>query len=286
MAREDVHLRQERLQALHRLGAAPAHLVLRHVLVVAEDAHADGPRELRHAAADVADADDPEGLARELRVALARARVALGAPVPAARHLVDQERALDAREHQHERVLRDRLRVRARRVDDGHAEPGGGGNVHRVEPHPVPADDPELLARGHQARAAVRPDAEQDPLRLDRGLREPGLGLVLADDDARLLLEQRLAVGIDRTGQHDQRAGIGSHRTVSFLSGAGSISRRRGRGAGRRARRAFRRARRRARPGSSARGAASPTARGPSRGGSRSRRSAPVPAPWSWPWRA
>jgi hypothetical protein len=218
VAREDVDLRQELLQALHRLRTATPHLVVRHVLVVAEDAHADGPRELRHPAADVADADDPEGLARELRVADTLARIALGAPVPAARHPVDQERALDAREHQHERVLRHRLRVRARRVDHGHAESGGGGNVHRVEADPVPADDPEPPAGGHQARAAVRPDAEQDPLSLGRGLREPGLGLVFADDDARLLLEQRLAVGIDGTGQHDQRAGIGSHRVVSFFS--------------------------------------------------------------------
>src|SRR5262250_1871599 len=48
--REHVDLRQERLEARDRLGAAAPQLVVRHVLVVAEHAHPDRAGELRDAA--------------------------------------------------------------------------------------------------------------------------------------------------------------------------------------------------------------------------------------------
>jgi hypothetical protein len=95
---------QERVEARHRVGAAPPQLVVGHVLVVAEHAHADRARELRDPTADVADPDDPEGLAAELGVTGPRR-----APLSRASRLVDRERALDAREHQHQRVLGDGL---------------------------------------------------------------------------------------------------------------------------------------------------------------------------------
>src|SRR5262245_16224114 len=212
VARQHVDLGQQRLETRHRLGATTPQLVVRHVLVVAEHAHPERARELRDTPTDVADADDAQGLAAELGVARTD-RV----PVACARGLVDRERALDAGEHQHQRVLGDRLRVGAGRVDDRDAEPGRGGNVDRVQSHAVPAHHLERAAGRHQALGAVGPDAKQDPLRVGRRLDQAGTGLVVADDDARFLLEQRLAVVMNGTGEHDEWT-LSGHRGISLLA--------------------------------------------------------------------
>jgi hypothetical protein len=211
VAREHVHLRQERLQAGDRLRAAPPHLVRGHVLVVREDLHADRARELRDAPPDVADAHDAERLAVQLGVAAA----ACG-PVAGACGLVDEHRALHADEHQHERVLRHGLRVRARRVHDRHAEPCGRGDVHDVEPRPMAADDLELGQRHHEALRAGGTRAKQDPIRVGSEFRERALVLLGGDDDARLLLEKRLPLGMDRAAHDDEGTGIRCHRTISL----------------------------------------------------------------------
>src|SRR5207237_7127554 len=208
----DVDLRQHRLEARDRLGAATPQLVVGHVLVVAEQAHADRARELRDAPSNVADADDAEGLAAELGVAGPRR-----APVARARRLVHGERALHTGQHQHQRVLGDGLRVGARGVDDRDAEARRRGNVDRVEPNPVPADHLERPAGGHQALGAPWPDAKKDPLRLGGHLDQAGLGLVLTHDDPRFLLENGFAVGVNGAGEHDQRT-LSGHRG-DLLSG-------------------------------------------------------------------
>ena len=282
VAREDVDLWQELLETLDGLRAPATHFVARNVLVVAEDAHPDRAGELRHAPADVPDAHDAERLAGELAVA----HDALGSPVTPAGRLVDQQGALHAGEHEHQRVLGHGLGVRAGGVDDRDSEPGRGGDVHRVQTDSVSADDLELRATRHQALGAARPEAEQDPRRLGGDPHEPGLGLIVADDDARLPLEERLAVGIDRASEHDQGARLGGHRTGLLSLEVWTICGRREPGAGRPARRACPRARRRAPPGPSAPAAASPRARGRSRGGSRSPRSAPPRPPSTSPPRA
>src|SRR5438128_7188849 len=149
---QDVDLWQHRLQALLWLDAALPQLGVWYVGVVAEHAHAEGAGELRHAAADVADTDDAEGLAPQLRVADAGPR----APIALAGGLVDRERPLDAREHQHQRVLCHRLRVRAGGVHDGDSAARGRGNVDGVEAHAVTADHRQVRTGGHQAVGAAR----------------------------------------------------------------------------------------------------------------------------------
>ena len=96
-------------------------------------------------------------------------------------------------------------------MHDRDAEPGRGGNVHGVEPDAVPADHLERAASRHQTLGAPRPDAKQDALRPGGRLDQADLGLVLAHDDARLLLEHRLAIGVNGTGEHDERT-VSGHR--------------------------------------------------------------------------
>ena len=171
VAGQHVDLRHERLQARHRLGAAAADLVGRHVLVVGEHLHPDRPGELGHAAADVADADDAERLATQLGVAAgAVAAVTAGAPVTGPRPLVDGHDALRAREHQHQRVLGHGLRVRSGRMDDGDAEPRGRRDVDAVEADTMSPDDLEPLARLHEAGRGARAAPEEDALSLRRRL--------------------------------------------------------------------------------------------------------------------
>src|SRR5207248_7633315 len=91
VAREQIGLRQQRVQAAHRLGAAPADLIVGDIRVEGEYAHAQRAGELRHEAPDIADADDAERFALQLGVAaLPRAPVALARPA------VDLARALGA----------------------------------------------------------------------------------------------------------------------------------------------------------------------------------------------
>src|SRR5207237_5782086 len=60
VAREQIGLRQQRVQAAHRPGAAPADLIVGDIRVEGEYAHAQRAGELRHEAPDIADADDDE----------------------------------------------------------------------------------------------------------------------------------------------------------------------------------------------------------------------------------
>ena len=213
VTRENVDLRQQRLQAPHGLGAATPHFVGRHVLVVCEDAHPDRARKLRHTAPDVADADDAERLAGELRVS-ATPR----GPVAGPRRLVDEQRALHADEHQHQRVLGDGLRVRARPVDDGDPETRGGGNVDDVEAGAVAADHPHVRASNHQAFCTAWLRAQEDAVGVGGRLHEPRLVLVGAHDDARLRFEERLALGMDVAAKHDERTSVRTHTRSLSLS--------------------------------------------------------------------
>ena len=112
----------------HGGGAAPGDLLLGQVGVGGEHRHPEGPRELGDAAADVADADQAEGLAADLAAHQVLAAVAAVPPQPA----VVLGDALGEVEHQPQRVLGDRRGVGARLVHDEHAGPGAGGDVDGV----------------------------------------------------------------------------------------------------------------------------------------------------------
>ena len=120
--------RAEQLVHRHGGGAAPGDLLLGQVGVGGEHGHPEGPRELGDAAADVADADQAEGLAADLAAHQVLAAVAAVPPQPA----VVLGDALGEVEHQPERVLGDRRGVGARLVHDEHAGPGAGGDVDGV----------------------------------------------------------------------------------------------------------------------------------------------------------
>ena len=109
-------------------------------------------------------------------------------------------------------------------MDDGDAEAGGGGDVDGVEADAVTADDLELLAGGHQALGAARLGPEQDALGLGGDVDQPGLGLVVAHDDAGLGLEIGVAVGVDGTGEDDEGT-ISAHRVTSSRRDRGDYRR-------------------------------------------------------------
>src|SRR5437879_4516306 len=198
---DHVGLRKELIER-DRLRLPPPELVRRDVRVVAEHA-----RDGSDAPPDVADADDAEGLTLELE----DAQGPPFDPLALARRPVDRERLLRGHQHEHDRVLSHRVGVRARRVDDRDAEPRGGGQVDGVEPDAVAPDDLQLLAGGHQALAAVRPDAEQNALGGAGRRDHPVLGQVRADRDPGFGFEQRVPVWMNRAREDDERFRDGGH---------------------------------------------------------------------------
>src|SRR5262249_61027557 len=92
---------QHGVEVGHGFHAAIAQLFGRHVLVVANDAHAEGACRFGHTAADIAHTDDAEGLAVHLEQALP----AVLAPVGQARAPVHHHRLLGQCEHEHDGVL-------------------------------------------------------------------------------------------------------------------------------------------------------------------------------------
>jgi hypothetical protein len=185
------------------------------VRIVPEHAHADGARELRDAAADVADSDDAESLAAELGVAHALPR----APVALAGRLVDREGPLDAGEHQHQGVLGHRLRVRAGRVNDRDPPARGRRDVERVEADTVAADDLQVRAGGHQTVGTARLGAEQDAVSLRGDLDERLLGLLVAQDHVHLALELCATVLVGGSGEDDDLAGLSHAGSSPFVGG-------------------------------------------------------------------
>jgi hypothetical protein len=138
-------------------------------------------------------------------------RVVARKPVARARPLVDLDGALGAHQHEHQRVLGHRLRVRAGRVHHRDAETRRRRDVDDVEAGAVAPHHPELLARGHERLGAQRLPAEQDALRVFGQREHVGVGEVFRDHHAGSALEQGLTVGVNFSAEHYERARVVGH---------------------------------------------------------------------------
>ena len=123
---------------------------------MAEKLRLEGPAARRDARADLAEAHDADGLARELGADELRL-------LPAAlRHRGGRLRhAPQEREEHRERVLDGGDDVARRRVEDDDAARGGRGHVDVVDPDAGPSDDGELRRRGEEGRVDLRRAADE-----------------------------------------------------------------------------------------------------------------------------
>ncbi len=190
----------EQLVEGHERHAHLARLLGRKERVVAEQARLEGPRPRRHARAHLAEAHDPDGLARELGADELRLVPLAGRH--GGRGLGD---APQEREQHGERVLHRRDDVAGRRIEHQDSPRRGGRHVHVVHPDARAPNDRQLrrgreerlvhLRRAaHEQRIGVLQRGEQllprdarevDDLvaRLAQQV-EPGGGNLLGDDDA------------------------------------------------------------------------------------------------------
>ena len=191
MEADDIGLREEFAEVLRAPRVAE-----RHDLgdVVVEDLHAHRLGEHRELRADVAVADDAERLAADLAAALR-------ALAPAAR--VEDAVALERAAHEHDdladRELDHAARVRVRRVEDGDATRGGGGEVDLLGADAEAADREEAVRGGEGGgrHAGLRADAEERDALERAG--EFGLGQRVGDrlDLVAFVREHVRGVGVD-----------------------------------------------------------------------------------------
>jgi hypothetical protein len=100
------------------------------IRIVRDHVHAERAGQASHLAPDGAEADHPEAGAVEVET---HHSVAPG-PAAVVDHEVELAQALGRGQDQGERALRDRAAADAGRVDDRHAQPGGGLHVDVVVP--------------------------------------------------------------------------------------------------------------------------------------------------------
>ena len=158
--------------------------------VVVADLHVERLGPARHLLADVAEADDAEGLAVEL--VEARRREVPHPPLPGDDVVVVPDEPLRDREHEHHRVLGNRDRVGPAVVADGHLRLPGGLDVHPVVPGAHELDQLEAGRGPVEVVAEVRPGEPHQVLRVLHGVEELG---------------QRLVHGLELVARRQERAG-------------------------------------------------------------------------------
>ena len=171
----------------------------RDVRVVGDQLDAERGEPLGEQLADLAEADDADGLAGELH---AGERAALPLPRRAGSRRPPGTLPGD-REQQRDRVLGGGDDVGRRRVDDQHAARGGGRHLDVVQPDAGAGDDLELVAAAStSASTLVAERTSSASASATRGEQRGPVGAVdVADLD--LVAEQRRA----RTGRASRRSG-------------------------------------------------------------------------------
>ncbi len=149
---------------LHLLGAARRDLLFGQIGIAGEHAHAEeAARELGDAAADVAEADDAEGLARHVVADEAATIEVLLAPHRA----VDLDDALGEAQHHADDVLGHRFAVAARLVDHEHARLRAFLHVDGVVARAVGRHDQQVGRAREQRGGGVEPAGELVARRAD-----------------------------------------------------------------------------------------------------------------------
>ncbi len=180
-----------------RLGA-----LRRKERVEGDDPHLQAERPVGGDRADIAAADDSEGLAGDLD-----AHEAVLFPFAGLGRGVGGGNLAGQREHHGDGVFGGGDRIAEGRVHDDHAARGGGGNVDIVHADAGAADDAQILG------------VLQD-LGCDLGRRADGEAVIIADDRGELVLvlaERRLEIDLDpallEDGDRGGRKGVGNENT-------------------------------------------------------------------------
>ena len=143
--RDEIGLREQFLQR-HRTRAAPGDLVGADIRIVGQHGHAEGGRKARDARADMADADQSDGLAGNVVPHQVFTRIAAVAPQAPVAFVYP----LRQRQHHAERVLGDRARVHAGLVDDDDAGLAAGVDIDGVVAGAAGRDADQLGAARQQ----------------------------------------------------------------------------------------------------------------------------------------
>ena len=159
MERHEVRPAQHVVEG-QQLDSEPRRRLGRDEGVEADDLHLERERPLDHHRADVARADDPERLAREL----VAGREALLLPLAGLHRRRGRRDLPREREHHRDRQLGHRDRASARRVHHHDAAPAGRREVDVVDPHARPPDDLQPLARLEDLRRDLGRAADREPV--------------------------------------------------------------------------------------------------------------------------
>ena len=171
---------------------------------MADDRHAEGLGAAQDLPSDAAQAHDPEGLPLELDAeelaALPPARFDGGVGL---RDVAGQG------QHQRHGVFRRGERVRGRGVDHRDAAPGGRGKVDVVDAHARASDQTQIGGLADPVGRDLRLRTHQPDARAREGLLEDvgRRGDHVAQVDARMVLEELEALGIDLVGDEDLELG-------------------------------------------------------------------------------
>ncbi len=186
---------------LGQLGAALAHAVGADERVVRDDAHAEPAGAGRDELPDAAEADHRERLVGQLD-----ATEAAALPAPVDQRRVRLRDVARQRQHQRDRVLRRRQRVRLRRVADQDAARRGRLDVDVVDTGAGPADHAQPRAGGDQLGVDARGGAHHERVVAGDPLQQLGAVEVRRDVDLGRLAQPVDAGRGDGLGDEDLHA--------------------------------------------------------------------------------
>ncbi|HEX5827613.1 MAG TPA: hypothetical protein VFY23_08845 [Candidatus Limnocylindrales bacterium] len=195
---DDVRTGHDLVEA-HELDAERVRLLGGDERVRADDRHLHRPGPDGDRLADLAQADDAEGLAPQL---VPRELAAL--PLARLHRGVRLRRVACEPEHQRDRVLRGRDRVARRGVHDGDPRSGGGVEVHVVHADARAADHDQPGARGDHLGVRLHLAAHDERVEL----RQRGDDLLArrAEQLHDLVMPREALDALPREGLHDQDA--------------------------------------------------------------------------------
>jgi hypothetical protein len=179
--------------------------------------------EFSHAPADISHADDPERQTLEFPDPPG----GRPAPLPLARHPVNRHQLLDNAEHQHDRVLGDRIRIHTGRVNDCDAQAGCGRKIDGIESHTVAAHHLQFGTGRQQAFRTGRVDPEENRFGLRCRSNHTFHRYFFGYYDPALTLEKIDGIGMDGSAENYERFGIryhGSSTPLLFTAGMRGVT--------------------------------------------------------------
>ena len=188
-----------------------------HVRVVGDHVHAEGGQPLRDQDADLAEADDADGLLEQLD-----AGVLAALPLAVLQRQVGGRDAARGGQQQRDGELGGADDVGGRRVDDHHAGLGGGLHVDVVQADTGPGDDLQALGGGQRLGVHLGGAADQDGVDVGDGREQLGAVGAVGVPDLEVGAERLDGGRAELFGDQDDGPGYVSHGGISCRSGRGS----------------------------------------------------------------